>query len=328
MYFVDDAESRKIIAYTEALPGKLLAAVDAAVAALEPVTLRYAVGQAGFAVNRRENKEADVLKLRAEGKTLKGPSDHDVPVLAAHNAQGALKGIIFGYACHATTLSFQRWCGDYPGFAMIDLEKAHPGTVALFFAGCGADQNPIPRRSLELAQNYGRQLADSVDAVLAKAMTPLKPMFSAAYQEIDLTLAHIPNREELVKESLDKNKYIAARAKMLLKKLETEDTLPMKYPYPVQTWLLGGDVGLVTLGGEVVVDYALRLKKELGDKTWVMGYANDVMAYIPSHRVLKEGGYEGATSMIYYGMPSVWAHGLEDQIVAEVHRQSRKLRGK
>ena len=37
------------------------------------------------------------------------------------------------------------------------------------------------------------------------------------------------------------------------------------------------------------------------------GYANDVMAYIPSLRVLKEGGYEGGGAMIYYGLPTVWA---------------------
>ncbi|MCZ2341235.1 MAG: neutral/alkaline non-lysosomal ceramidase N-terminal domain-containing protein [Bacteroidales bacterium] len=328
MYFINDAESQKIITYTTKLPAKLLTAVDAAVAKLEPVTLGYAVGQAGFAVNRRENKEADVPKLRAAGTPLKGPNDHDVPVLAARNVKGQLTGVVFGYACHATTLGFQKWCGDYPGFAMMNLEKSHPGSVALFFAGCGADQNPIPRRTVELARNYGQQLASAVDTVLAKPLTPLQPTFTAAYQEIQLALAHIPNRDELIQQSLDKNKYIAARAKMLLKDLETQDKLPPAYPYPVQTWRLGGELNLVTLGGEVVVDYSLRLKKELGPKTWVMGYANDVMAYIPSHRVLKEGGYEGATSMIYYGLPSPWAQGIEDRIIAEVHRQSQKLRGK
>lgn len=326
MYFVSEEESAKILRYTAELPGRILAAVDAAAAKLEPVTLRYAVGEAGFAVNRRENKEAEVPTLRTAGTSLKGPIDHRVPVLAARNQQGKLTGILFGYACHATTLSFQKWCGDYPGFAMIDLEKAHPGAVAMFYAGCGADQNPIPRRTVELAKNYGQQLADAVDTVLTKPMTSLPPSFAAAYQEIELPLAHIPTRDELIEQSMDKNKYIAARAKMLLKKLESDDQLAPAYPYPVQTWLLGGELAIVPLGGEVVVDYSLRLKKELGEKVWVMGYANDVMAYIPSLRVLQEGGYEGASSMIYYGLPSVWGPKVEELIVAEVHRQSKSLR--
>src|SRR6185436_19092653 len=126
-------------AYTEALPGLVLKAVDAAVAALAPVELSWATGTSGFAVNRRENKEADVPMLLEKG-LLKGPVDHDVPVLAARDAKGKLTGVVFGYACHATVMSYMKWSGDYPGFAMLDVEKANPGAVAVFFAGCGADQ--------------------------------------------------------------------------------------------------------------------------------------------------------------------------------------------
>jgi hypothetical protein len=319
MYFLDEPNAKLVDAYTDALPGKVLKAVDAAVAASGPVTLSAGVGSAGFAVNRRENKEADVPALREKGQ-LKGPTDHAVPVLAARDPQGKLKGVVFGYACHATVLSFQKWCADYPGFAQIELEKAHPGAVALFWAGCGADQNPLPRRSVELARGYGKQLADAVDAVLAKPMAPVGPAASATYREVALPLHEIPSREALLKQAESQNKYEAARAKLLLKQLEAPAGIPADYPYPVQTWKLGR-VTWVLLGGEVVVDYALRLKRELTPDLWVAGYANDVMAYIPSARVLKEGGYEGATSMLYYGLPSVWGPEVEERIVAEVRRQ-------
>lgn len=326
MYFLDAEQTKRVADYTARLPDLVLGAVKAAAADLKPATLSWAVGSAGFAVNRRENKEADVPALRAKG-ALKGPVDHDVPVLAVRGADGKLRGVVFGYACHATTLSFQKWCGDYPGFAMIELEKAHPGAVAMFIAGCGADQNPLPRRSVELAKGYGKQLADAVGAVLAKPGEPVAPSFAALSAEIDLPLRDVPTREALVKDSTDANKYVAARAKTLLKKLEAGEDLPRAYPYPVQVWRLGNRPTVVTLGGEVVVDYSLRLKKELGPDTWVAGYANDVMAYIPSRRVLKEGGYEGATAMIYYGLPSVWGDRVEDLIVAEVHRQAKLVRG-
>ena len=326
MYFLDAEQAKLVKEYTDRLPGKILEAVDAAAAGLAPVTLKSGVGKAGFAVNRRENKEKDVPDLKAGGQ-LKGPVDHDVPVLAAYSAaDGKLRGVVFGYACHATVLSYQKWCGDYPGFAMIELEKAHPGAVALFFAGCGADQNPLPRRTVELAVDYGRQLAAAVGEVLRGSMTTLAPEFAATYKEVSLPLAEVPTREALAKATLSDNKYEAARARMLLKKLEAGGAIPGTYPYPVQAWRLGKDLTLLALGGEVVVDYSVRLKKELGDDTWVMGYANDVMAYIPSVRVLKEGGYEGGGAMVYYGLPAVWGTKVEDLIVEEVARQVKKVR--
>ncbi len=318
MYFLDEGNTKLVAEYTEHLPKLVAKAVDDAVANVEPVTLSRGVGKCEFAVNRRENKEADVPDLKRQGK-LKGPVDHDVPVLAARGSDGKLRGVLFGYACHATTLSYQKWNGDYPGYAMAAIEKANPGATAVYVAGCGADQNPLPRRSVELAQGYGKQLADAVQAVLDKPMAAVKATSAATFREIDLPLHAIPTREQLLKEVADANKYVAARAKMLLKRLENEKSLPAAVPYPVQTWRLGS-LSWVLLGGEVVADYSLRLK---GVDTWVSGYANDVMAYIPSARVLKEGGYEGGGAMVYYGLPSAWGGTVEELIVAEVKRQGK-----
>ena len=279
-----------------------------------------------FAVNRRNNREADVPALLAKGTPLAGPVDHDVPVLVATDTAGKVKGIVFGYACHATTLDGLKWSGDYSGHAMRVVEKANPGAVAVFWAGCGADQNPLPRRTQALAEKYGTQLAESVQLVLKPQLVAVKPTSAAVYKEIDLPLHALPTRDQLAKDADDKNKYVAARAKMLLEKLKDEKELPASYPYPVQTWQLGDQTWL-HLGGEVVVDYALRFKKDHG-AVWVTAYANDVMAYIPSARVLKEGGYEGGGSMVYYGLPSVWGKDVEDLIAAEAARQVKAARGK
>jgi len=127
---------------------------------------------------------------------------------------------------------------------------------------------------------------------------------------------------------MDKDKYVVLRAKQLLKQLEDKGSIKGTYPYPVQAWQLGPDLTWLMLGGEVVVDYSLRLKKELGPgKVWVMAYANDVMAYIPSLRILKEGGYEGARSMIYYGQPTVWGPGVEETIVKAAQARVKTVRG-
>jgi hypothetical protein len=326
MYFLDEAQRKQVHEYTQELQAKLVDLVGAAIKDLRPAQLAHGRGMATFATNRRNNKEADVPKLRELGQ-LKGPVDHDVPVLSVRDPDGKVRAIVFGYACHATVLNFYHWCGDYPGFAQRELEKNHSGAIALFWAGCGADQNPLPRRTVELAEEYGRLLAGAVEAVLKAPMAAVAPRLSTAYTEIDLPLADLPSREALVKDSLDKDRYRASRAKLLLKQLEEKGSLRQTYPYPVQTWQLGGEVTWVALGGEVVVDYAVRLKKELGP-VCVAGYANDVMAYIPSLRVLKEGGYEGGGAMVYYGLPAVWGPRVEELIVTAVHDQVTAIRGK
>ncbi len=113
-----------------------------------------------------------------------------------------------------------------------------------------------------------------------------------------------------------------------MQELETHGAIAETYPYPIQTWTLGNrgenSVHWVALGGEVVVDYALFLKGATPAKnTWIAAYANDVMAYIPSRRVLHEGGYEGGGAMLYYGLPSAWDSMVEQTIVEEVLRQLR-----
>jgi neutral ceramidase len=320
---LDEEQQKRIDKYADTLHDKVVELVGEALEELQPSSLSWGSGTATFAVNRRNNPAAEVPKLREEGK-LAGPFDHDVPVLAVRDADGELTAVLFGYACHCTVLSIYQWSGDYAGFAQMELEARHPDCVALFWAGCGGDQNPLPRREVKLAKEYGRRLADAVDRVLAGKTTPIKPKLSTQLAEIPLPLGALPSREQVVEDANSTNKYTAARARLLLSQLQQNGELAASYPYPVGLWRLG-DVQFIQLGGEVVVDYALRLKKELqGKQTWVAGYANDVMAYIPSRRVLAEGGYEGGGAMVYYGLPTIWAPQCEDRIVNAVHALVKK----
>ncbi len=152
-YYPVEAEQERLVAeYTRKMEGKLVAMVGEALKNLAPATLATGRGKATFAVNRRNNREVDVPAIIAKGEALKGPVDHAVPVLTVTNGDGKLAAVLFGYACHPTTLSFTKWCGDYPGFAQIEIEKSHPGALAMFVNTCGGDQNPLPRRSVELCE--------------------------------------------------------------------------------------------------------------------------------------------------------------------------------
>ena len=325
--------------YSEELEGKIVDTVARAVAALAPARLAAGQGVTRFAVNRRNNPEASVARLR-EQNALKGPSDHSVPVLAVSDAKGALKAVVFGYACHNTTLSFYQWAGDYAGFAQIALERNHPGVAAMFFSGCGADQNPLPRRDVFVAQRYGEMLAAAVEEVLLQNPTPLAPTLQTAHELADLQFGEAPTAAELEKLTVvpaGKQPTTMSRwATRLLAELKAGKPLARSYPYPVQAWQLGGKQLWIALGGEVVVDYALRFKAEFGSATWIAGYANDVMAYIPSARVLNEdkpapvgrSGYEGNTSMYVYGQPAHrWAEDVEHRIAQSVQRVVRQVKG-
>jgi neutral ceramidase len=325
MYELDDAAWALVRQYGEQLHDAVLDAVADAITELQPAELSWSVGRAGFAVNRRTNQEKNVPELRAADR-LAGPVDHDVPVLFVRTPGVAGADGVFavaaGYACHATVLSGYEWSGDWPGYAQIELEKAFPNATALFWAGCGADQNPLPRRTVELARQYGKELAEAVVAAFDRRLVPVEADLAAAYEEIPLAFSSLPSREALTEALASSNRFEAARARLLLEAWDRDGGLPATYPYPVQTWRIGDGPHWVFLGGEVVVDFAIRLKGELDwRKTWVAGYSNDVMAYIASRRALAEGGYEGGGAMVYYGLPAAWAMSSEDAIIDAVRAQ-------
>ena len=324
IYPLDDERRSRIDKYSAGLETKIVETIGKALAELAPA--RVAAGQAStpFAVNRRNNREADVPKLIQQG-ALKGPVDHSVPVLAVFLPDGKLKAVLFGYACHNTTMDFYQWSGDYAGFAQLALEKSRTNAMAMFFGGCGADQNPLPRRQLALTERYGNMLASAVEEVLLAPPRTLSPELATAMETVTLNLGAAPTEAELEKLKEDKNASTQRWATRLLGDLKSGKQFIRTYPYPVQVWRLGDQV-LVTLGGEVVVDYALKFKMEFGPQTWVAGYCNDVMAYIPSLRVLKEGGYEGGGAHIVYGLPAYrWAEDVEELITASAQRLVKQV---
>lgn len=321
-----EAEQASIKKYTETLRKTIIEISEQAVANLQECELAYGLSTATFATNRRDNRPESEVPSRRTAGTLAGPFDHSVPVLTVRDSNNELQAILFGYACHATTLGDQLWSGDYPGFAQQELEAIYPGCQAMFWAGCGADQNPLPRRTPELAAHYGRRLATAVDAaIMTTEMLPLEPTLKTTYSEIDLAFGTLPTEAEIDQQIQSKDRFVSSRGKQLKQQLADNGSLDSTYPYPIQTWSLGSQLQFVFLGGEVVVDYSLAIQATREQPTWVAGYSNDVMAYIPSRRVLQEGGYEGGGAMVYYGLPTAWAPTVEKQIMDEIKSQQSVL---
>ncbi len=309
--------------YAETLQQKLLQLVGQAMESLAPARLGYTHARAGFAMNRRLKTERG-FQIRPNPD---GPVDQDVPVLRIDSPDGELRAVLFGYACHNTTLSFYKYCGDYSGFAQQYLEEAHPGVTTFFITGCGGDQNPYPRGTLTLAQQHGRALANAVEAALLPRARSVRGPIRAVLETVMLEFAEPPSREQLEKEAKSTNKYERRHAESLLKELKEAGRIRSTYPYLVQVIEFGDDLTMVALAGEVVVDYSLRLKAELpGPRIWVAGYCNDVFGYLPSVRVLKEGGYEGGGAMRYTPLPGPFAPSVEKRVVDKVHELVNKVR--
>ncbi|GEO23125.1 alkaline ceramidase [Cyclobacterium qasimii] len=319
---LSQSEYNKIQQFSSRVEREIVDLVGYAIKSLERVKLSSENGVTRFQVNRRNNKEA---QLNAQTE-LKGPNDYAVPVIKVEDLKGNLKAILFGYACHPTVLSDYQISGDYAGFAQIELEKLYPGATALFFQGAGADQNPLPRRSAPLAQQYGKELAAAVERVINEDMNVLEGTLSTAYSEIDLTFAKaVPTKGEL--EDIISGvipgypDYLKEYAKIWIARLDKGKEIKDSYPYPVQAWKIGNQP-LFALGGELLVGYSLELKKIFGPDIIVMGYSNDVMGYIPTKKVLAEGGYEANRSPLF---TTQWAASIEDNILSEAVKLAESL---
>ena len=314
---LSENDAAMIKRHTDQMANQVMSSVEDAMARLEPVRLLIGHGQAGFAVNRRIFTTNGV----DFGANPDGPVDREVPVLRAESLNGEVRSIVFGYACHATTLGgdFYRVDGDWPGAAMSNLEAVYKGATALFLTGCGGDANPQPRGKLIDVAEHGLEMAGSVAGVLSRPMTEISGPLRTAFDQVQLELDPPPAREVFAEKLKSQDVYVRRHAQRNLDRLDHGEALPRDYAAPVQVWRFGKDLTLVALGGEVVVDYAIRLKRELSrERPWVVAYANDVFAYIPSKRVLLEGGYEAETSMLYYDFPSRWSMNTEEILIGKV----------
>lgn len=302
--------ARKIEPYVDWLVVQLVALIDAAIDDLQPGSLSVHETTVSFAHNRRGA----------------GTLDHGVPVLQVKRLEGRGGAILFGYACHNTTMSPEdgRYCGDYAGFAQAELE-ADGETVALFVAGAGADQDPEPRGTVEFARQHGQGLATAVRSCLADSACgrPIDGSLRVGYAEVPLEFQPLPPRITLEANRLLGHLPARTKAEYLLARLNSGEGLQANYACPLHVVGLGPGALLIGLGGEPVIDYADELKRRYrapGRVVWVIGYANDMFGYLPSARVLREGGYEGNRSLLWSALPSPFTENAEATVLNGVDR--------
>ncbi|MBL9176703.1 MAG: hypothetical protein JNM65_01495 [Verrucomicrobiaceae bacterium] len=311
--------------YTQMVYAKYDEVIGKAIANLAPAELAFEQGLAGVAVNRRRSRGA-------ESRAFGGQVDQDVPVITMKTGTDP-KAIVFGYSCHTTALGGLSINGDYAGFAQLELEKSFPGCVAMFVQNCGGDANPLPRirgkdmEATELAGMYGKVLAESVRQVVAGTMKPLGGPLRAAMGGTELELQPGIPLDELKQRVPNLTGMPKREFEHFIRQYETLGSPPDRVKYPVQVWQFGPDLTFIALTGETVVDYSLKFKSTYGwNNTWVCGYNNDLTSYVPSLRVLKEGGYEGVTGMFEYGHRAPYTETVEERITTKVDELVKKAK--
>jgi hypothetical protein len=300
-YPMSDRDLRQTLAYSEILSERLAEVAARALADLAPAALSFGRGQVAFVKSRRVYDEQG--KYQRMGPNPAQPVDRRVPVLRIDAPGGRLRGLVFGCACHAVTLgmSSTKLSGDYPGLAQQCLERSLPGVQAMFVAGCGADANPDPRGGPQQEQTVRQQgecLAAEVRRVAEGRMQTVRGPFQAQLARVDLPLQPAPSAEEL-RRLAQGPFWQSLNAKRMLAAQERGEPLPGHYRAPLALWQFGKDLTVVGISGEVVSDYVPLIEKVLGqERLWIAGYTNQVFGYLPSARIVAEGGYESL------GLPS------------------------
>jgi len=295
--------------YTKQLTDQLTEVALLALKDRAPSQLEWAIGKVGFAINRR---------------TAGGPVDHDLPILVVKDEQKKVRAIYVSYACHCVTLSDNQISGDWAGYAQEAIERRFPDAIALVSIGAGSDSNPdsgVTGGRGDIAALQGAQIADEVARLMQRELTPVRGALRATYKLIDLPLNDLPSKMQL-EERVAQGGPIGYNASWQLARLAAGKPLATKIDYPIQTWTFGDRLSIVFLGGEVCVDYSLRLKQELDrQRLWINAYSNDFCSYIPSERLVREGGYGGGAEIVYFALPATLKAGLEDKIVRQVKSQ-------
>ena len=323
--------------YLTTLPPRLVSLAEQAVTAMQPVTLD--VGNASLpqgAYNRR-----------GDGQEI----DTDVGVARLRDPQGEAVALLINYGCHPVVMNADNRLisTDYPGAAIQALETASGG-AGFFLTGADGNVDPVRRGSFEDVEWLGQRLAGAVhDALTEIDAQPADRGGGAATvtyacEQLALPLLTVPGAAELDRLQAQYAEALAAfadteaaveakiRRAMLAWADATlarvwEGTVPDTIEAPLQI-IRVGDWALVGIPGELFSGMGRQIKDALPDiQTFIVGYANGDVGYIPDRAAYDVGGYEIAEAYRYYGYPAALAPEAGEMIVQASVRLAGRTSG-
>ncbi|MCX6622592.1 MAG: neutral/alkaline non-lysosomal ceramidase N-terminal domain-containing protein, partial [Acidobacteria bacterium] len=231
IYAHESAEDQeKVRLYGRFLMDQLEQVAGQALDSLQPAVLSSHWGETAFAMNRRTEQ----LKVIRPGETFPAPVDHRVPVLRVLRKDGPVLALLFGYACHNTTMTgaTNEVNGDYAGAAQTAIEARFPGATALFVTLCAGDQRVMPRGSREWTLRHGEELATAVQGSLRGDAAQLRGGIRSAYVTGDLPFL-VHQREAYAADARSADLFAARRGKKMLEAYDAGKPI-LSTPYPVR----------------------------------------------------------------------------------------------
>lgn len=305
--------------YMERLEERVFAGIEAAVGRVEPVMAERGRGECHFGIHRRKR-----IGGRMEmAPNPDGPADPEVNVVRFYTRSGQTKAVLVHFTCHPTTTEENFVSPEYPGVAMEKIERSLDAeAVAAFLQGCCGDIRPALVRSgrfyrgsrKEVAM-LGNTLANEAIRLLQQPMESLRPCrLTGRTASISLPFQKLPTTAEL-EQVKDQPTVIGEWARLLLQEPERiRPGIPLKI-----NWLkLVEGLSLLTMNAEIVVEYGLFVKRQLGGSVLPVPYSNGMIGYVPTAGQVAEGGYEARDSLLYFGLPAPFAPSIEEEIYSAI----------
>jgi putative membrane-bound dehydrogenase-like protein len=311
-----DDQRSSVQRYSERVEETIVKAIERAMKEPKHVRLRFGTGKAPLAVNRRVLEKG---RWKGFGNQSDGIVDHRIGIVAIEDLSGKLEAVLYNYACHATSIhpKHNQVSGDWPGLSSAILDETL-NTVSFPIIGCAGDMGPRQTGEYNDAKANAVTIAKGVEDALKEQLQVIDQEPRTEFGYAGLPSEH-PTREQLKTWLEGPDVHYQRYAKELLATWERRGVLPETYPAPVRTWTFGDQLTWVFLGGEVVLQYQLRLDREVpAENVWVSSYCDDAFGYVASEKMRSEGGYEVDYSMVYYMLPGRWQTGTEDLLVRRV----------
>lgn len=267
-----------------------------------------------------------------------GSYDAHTPILHIRRDMSPGRLILVGHACHPTSMgSMNQWSPDYPGAMRRKLEGELDDCHALFAMGCGADAKVVYQdtankqnvfaASPPLCYQAGEALADAVIARIRSdhPLIPLRSELTTSLVRGPLSLQAPASRQEL--ERLAHEGSLTSYQTWWARRMLSFPDRRTDLDYAVQAWRMG-DLTCIALEGEVCADWGPLARSLVAtNQAMTIGYANEVSCYIPTARIVQEGGYEGDYSHKVYLLPSRFDPQIEVELTALIRRAVSELSG-
>jgi hypothetical protein len=303
--------------YWKTVPGKIVAALEEAAEGLAPARMGAGSGWSAVGINRREMLPGGRVQL---GRNHFGHFDSELGVVRIERADGTPLAAVLNYACHGICLQQDNYLlsADYPGPTRHFFERrVGDGVTAMFFNGACGDVNPreagvghglASGGGFGIAERAGRDLARE-GAKVWRAIEPTDEVkLSFANKRIELPT----NRARALRaaeEGLKQAERAAAEpqeewspyeawwappdpeeARKRVARLKEEGDAPVRCEIQA---ISTGPVTFVAWPGEIFSQLGVMAKQGSPFRpTYVIGYANGSIGYVPTPEAFPEGGYE------------------------------------